>query len=276
MSVEKIFFQSSLPRSGSTLLQNVLGQNPDFYVTPTSGLLELWYGARANYTNSPEFKAQDKTLMKKAFLAFCRDGMFAYFNAITDKKYVVDKSRGHGIHYDFINMFYPQPKIICMVRDLRDVYASMEKNFRANPDLANPILDYQKMQGTTTAKRIDIWAQGVPVGIAIERLSEIFRKGINRNMLFIRFEDFCTNPESEMIRIYEYLELPYYKHDFDNVEQITKEDDDIYGISGLHTIKKKITLPRSEAKQILGTDICNWIYNNPSYQWFFETFNYRK
>lgn len=92
--MEKIFFQSSLPRSGSTLLQNLIGQNPDFYVTPTSGLLELIYAARANYTNSPEFKAQDADLMKKAFLGFCKSGMEGYFNSITDKKYVMDKSRG--------------------------------------------------------------------------------------------------------------------------------------------------------------------------------------
>ena len=42
---KKIFFQSSLPRAGSTLLQNVMGQNPDFYVTPTSGVLELLYAS---------------------------------------------------------------------------------------------------------------------------------------------------------------------------------------------------------------------------------------
>ena len=40
--MEQIFFQSSLPRAGSTLLQNILGQNPEFYVTPTSGVLELF------------------------------------------------------------------------------------------------------------------------------------------------------------------------------------------------------------------------------------------
>ena len=73
--VEKIFFNSSLPRSGSTLLQNIMGQNPKFYATPTSGVLELVFGARANYTNSPEFKAQDAEDMKMAFRAFCRDGV---------------------------------------------------------------------------------------------------------------------------------------------------------------------------------------------------------
>lgn len=63
--MEKIFFQSSLPRSGSTLLQNILGQNPDFYTTPTSGLVELLYRSRNGYSDSSEFKAQDEETMKK-------------------------------------------------------------------------------------------------------------------------------------------------------------------------------------------------------------------
>ena len=53
-----------MPRSGSTIFSNIIGSNPDFYVTPTSGVLELVFGARANYTNSLEFKAQDSELMK--------------------------------------------------------------------------------------------------------------------------------------------------------------------------------------------------------------------
>jgi len=81
--VPKIYFQSSLPRAGSTLLQNVIGQNPDFYVTPTSGVLELVYAARANYSSSPEFKAQDQGLMKEGFLSFCKGGVEGFFGAIT-------------------------------------------------------------------------------------------------------------------------------------------------------------------------------------------------
>jgi sulfotransferase len=94
----QIFFQSSLPRAGSTLSQNIMGQNPEFYVTPTSGVLELVYAARNNYTNSPEFKAQDQDLMKKGFLSFCRNGVEGFFHAITDKPYILDKSRGWGVH----------------------------------------------------------------------------------------------------------------------------------------------------------------------------------
>jgi len=274
MSVEKLFFQSSLPRSGSTILQCIMGQNPDFYVTPTSGLLELVFAARGNYTDSPEFKAQDSELMKKGFIGFCQKGMNGYFNAITDKKYVMDKSRGWGIHYDFLNEIYPNPKIVVMVRDLRDIFCSMEKNFRKSSLQANPILSHAEMRGTTTPKRIDIWAQSQPVGLAIERLQEVLRQGLDKNMLFVRFEDLCLYPETELNRIYQFLEVPYYSHDFDNIEQITVEDDEVYGVYGDHKIKQKLDLPHSQAKKVLGADVTNWIWDN--YQWFFNRFNYKK
>jgi sulfotransferase len=273
--MDKIFYQSSLPRAGSTLLQNILAQNPDIYATPTSGVLELIFAARGNYTDSPEFQAQDAELMKKAWQAFAKSGMDAFYNAITDKKYVVDKSRGWGIHYDFLNFVRgEEPKIICMVRDLRDIFASMENNFRKHPDKANPILNWAQMQGTTVPKRVDIWAQSQPVGLAIERLSEIFRTGIDSKMLFVKFEDLCLYPDTEMIRIYEYLGIPHYKHDFDNIQQVTKEDDEVYGTFGDHTIRTKLEPVPSKAKQLLGKDVTDWIYTN--YEWFYKTFRYSK
>jgi len=274
--MEKIFYQSSLPRSGSTLLQNILAQNQDIYATPTSGVLELIFAARGNYTNSLEFKAQDSELMKKGYHAFCKEGMNAFYNAITDKKYVVDKSRGWGIHYDFLNMLHPQPKIICMVRDLRDIFASMENNFRKNPDKQSEFLDWSKGQGTSVPKRVDLWVQNPPVGLAIERLSEIFRMGIDSKMLFIKFEDLCLYPESTMIKIYEYLEIPHFNHDFDNIEQVTKEDDEVYGAFGDHAIRNKLAPVPSRAKQLLGKDVTDWIWNYEPYRWFFDRFRYSK
>ena len=159
---EKIFFQSSLPRSGSTVFQNILNQDPRFYASSTSGMFELIFAARANYTDGPEFKAQDACTMKKAFCGFCRDGIFGYYNAITDKQYVIDKSRGYVAHYGFIDSFYPKPKIICLVRALPDILASMEKMYRGNPLKASPIVNHANMQGTTTPKRVHIWFSNPP------------------------------------------------------------------------------------------------------------------
>lgn len=275
----EIFFNSSLPRSLSTLLQNVIGQNPDFYVTPTDGVLELLYSARQNYANSLEFKAQDSELMKKGWLGFCKSGLYGFYNSITDKPYVVSKSRGWGLHYNFLqNVLGKPPKIICMVRDLKNIVSSLEKIHRQKESYSTDMLiDHSKMQNTSTPKRVDYFLSSPPLGLALERLSEIIRLGISQNFLFIRAEDFSQNPKKEMNRVYEYLELPKFEHDFSNVEQITQEDDEIYGLTNnLHQIKKSITPLVDDSTQILGSDISKWIDETPQFDWYRKAFGYGK
>ena len=271
---EKIFYQSSLPRSGSTLIQNLLSQNPDIYATPTSGMMELMYGARANYTESPEFKAQDKDLMRKGFLAFCKSGIEAYCGAITDKKYFIDKSRSWGVHYDLLHtVFAERPKIICVVRDLRDVFCSMEKIFRKNPDKSKSIVNWGELRGTTVAKRMDIWANTAPIGLAIERLQDIIMVKNDAYIHFVRYEDLCLRPEVEMNKIYNYLGIPFYNHNFDFISQITKEDDNEYGEYGDHIIRSSLSLTPSTANEVLSPEVCNWIVNK--YRWFYNYFGYQ-
>lgn len=270
--MNKIFFQSSLPRSGSTLLQNIMGQNPKFYVTPTSGVLELVFAARKNYTDSLEFKAQDSDTMRTAFLGFCRNGIEGYYNSITDKEYILDKSRGWGIHYNFLNSFYPDPKILVMIRDPRDILASMEKKFRENQDKDSGLVNHAEMQGTTTEKRIDLWVGSQPFGLAMERLYQMIREGIDQKVHFIKYENLTIRPEKELRKIYDYLGLEYFDHNFDNVEQVTEEDDSIYGIYGDHKIQNKVIFKPSKADEILGSNASEWVRNH--FAWFYEKFMY--
>ena len=271
----RIFFQCSLPRSGSTLLQNIMGQNPDVYVTPTSGLMELLYGARRNYNEANEFKAElDKESSKRAFLEFCKAGMHAYARSKTDKKYFLDKGRAWAYFMDWLEMIVPyQPKIICMVRDLRDVFCSLEKLFRKNPEQDYGFVSWHDLKNVTLSKRIDSYSTGMPLGIAIERLQSVFEVGNAHKMLFIKYEDFCLRPEVEMSRIYNYLEIPHFQHDFDSIPQITMEDDNIYYMTD-HKIRNRLDMRLSDSKDILGDAICDWIYQR--YFWFFQEFKYNK
>ena len=272
--VPKIFYQSSMPRAGSTLLQNILAQNPDFYVTPTSGLLELVFGARLNYTNGAEFRAQDAAQMKKAFLAFSRAGMEAYFQALTDKPYVMDKSRGWGVHFDLLSLiFNEEPKIICMVRDLRQILASMEKKFRQAPDKNRPIENHNNLSGTTTFKRMLIHLQSPPVGLALDRLIEIHQRGWNKKILFLRFEDLTTQPAKILQKVYQYLGVPEFKHNFGSVAQVTQEDDQVFGIAGLHEIRPKVEPLRDDHLEVLGIDGVRFVQSN--FAWYFTLFGYQ-
>jgi sulfotransferase len=270
--VKKVFFNPSLPRSGSTLLQNVLIQNPEIYSTPTSGVIEFLLQSRTIYTSGDSFKAQDPEVMKEGFRSFCKSGLYGFFNGITDRPYVMEKSRGWLGSYNFIEFFDPGVKMICMVRDLRSIFSSMEKNYRKNPHKDPMMVDAVNLKNMTTPSRVDHFSVSPPIGPSLEWLNESFNQGFSDKILFIRFEDFTRDPESQMVRIYDYLEIPYYKHDFNNVEQLTHENDVIHGIFGDHKIKKQITPIEPDYYEILGGKECDRIKNH--YSWYFEAFNY--
>jgi len=273
---EKIFFQSSMPRSGSTTLQNLISQNPDFYANSTSGLLELLFGARANFSTSLEFKAQDQELMNKAFKGFCLGAIEGYANGLTNKKYLLDKSRGWGVYRGFLESFYPNPKIICLVRNLKDVVCSYEKIYRSNQLQHDAIRNDADARGTTVHKRVDEWVHPTnTIGRAVERIFEMKRLGYDDKILFVKYEDLCLYPDTVMAKVYEYLEIPYFQHNFDNIEQVTKEDDNVYGLgNGLHTIRPKLEMKPSDADKVLGKDITKWLYE--TYNWYYDKFKYEK
>jgi len=270
--VKKVFFNASLPRAGSTLLQNVLMQNPEIYSTPTSGVVEFLLTARSIYSTGDAFKAQDPKEMEKAFHGFCRAGLYGYFDALTDRPYVIDKSRAWTGNFRFANFIEPGAKAIVMVRDLRGIFASMEKNYRKNPHKDPQIVNGAQLQNMTTDTRMQHFSVAPPIGPALEWLKDSIQQGYDSHFLFIRFEDFTTNPEAEMQRIYNYLEIPYFKHDFENVEQLTHENDVIHGIFGDHEIHPTIRPVAQDYTSILGFQNCDNI--KQSYKWFFDKFNY--
>ena len=273
MPVKKIFYNSSLPRAGSTLIQNILGQNPDIHTTPTSGVYEMLAACRTIYTDGLEFKAQDSATMETGFKSFLKNGLYGFYEPLTEKPYVIDKCRGWSSEWDFINAFDPNPKMICMVRDIRSIYSSLEKKYRQNPLVEHHIANWGNLTGTTTDKRMSVWSNNPPIGPAMDRLYQVLVQGLHTNILFIKFEELCLDPNTQMKRVYEYLEIPFYQHDFDNIEQITLEDDKWYGIFGDHVIRGKLKPVKNDFLEVLGPNACKIIED--SYRWFFNDFGYQ-
>jgi sulfotransferase len=270
--VQKVFFNSSLPRAGSTLLQNVLMQNPEIYATPTSGVVELLLAARSIYTTGDAFKAQDPKQMETAMQGYLKGGLYGFYDNITDRPYVVDKSRAWVGNYRFANFIEEQPKVVMMVRDLRAIFASMEKNFRKNPHKDPQLVNAAELKNMTTDARMMHFSVAPPIGPVLEWLYDAQLQGYDKNILFIRYEDFTKNPDNELRRVYKYLDLPYYQHDFDNVEQLTQENDVIHGIFGDHQIKNKIEPVVDDYVDVLGFHNCDKLKQH--YQWYFNKFGY--
>lgn len=203
---------------------------------------------------------------------YCRYGIEGYFNGLTDRKYAIDKSRGWAISYSFLKAFYPNPKIVCMVRDLREIVASMEKNYLKYPERTEFQLE-ENIKAVNIGERITFWMKTLPLN-TLFKLQEVIRMGWGEHMLFIRFEDLVENPDEELRKVYKYLEIPYYKHDFNNIQQVTFEDDKFHGRYGDHKIQSKVGPVPRKANQYLGEFICNQIYEKN--KWYFDYFNYKK
>ena len=262
MSRQRIIFNSSFPRSGSTLLQNILAQNPRFYPTPTSGVFELLLAARAQVSEGAAFKGLDQDKVRVAFLEFCAGGLAGFYENTTDKPIVVDKSRAWFHYYDWVKTFHPDPKFLVCIRDLRGVVISMEKLFRKNRDRQDPADISATVNMVTINNRIRHWLNNVPVGLAASRLLESLQTGTCKNFHIIRFEDLTSNPAVTMRKIYAYLGEPEFEHDFQNVRQATIEDDSQFLIYGDHQIRPKVEPLRPDWNEVLGKDLSEAIRSN--------------
>lgn len=273
--MKKTIFLTGMPRAMTTLGVNILAQNPRIGGGETSGLLELLYGGRSNYSTSPEFKAAlTEDVIHKAFLNYCRHGLNGYASAVTPCEIYVDKSRG-WLHYsEFLKEFYPEAKIIVMVRDIRACLSSMEKKWRENPSIADN-RDNQAMQNFITVdQRCNQWLDQPPLGLSLKRLYNAIQTKTIENMLVVRAEDLTKNPADTMKKVYDYIEEPYFEVDYTNIKQMTVENDRVqdYGIYGEHDIKPNVQPLKNDYNEVLGNALCANIKSQ--YNWFFTEFNY--
>lgn len=249
------YFISGLPRSGSTLLCNILAQNPKFFVSPaTSGCHDVLFGIRNQWDRLIEHKAEGvnyeqlKNVLKSVLNSY----------HFTNKEIIFDKGRGWLSLIEMLE-FMDQPiKIISPVRNIAEILASFEmlwRNSTAKTQWAFESENYFKSQ--TVEGRCDIWAESSqPVGIAYNRLKDVIARNKGSNLLIVEMDDLTTMPLETMKRIYHFIEQDYYEHNFNHVEQVTKEDDvNVHRIPGLHTIRSKVEPVPHKAVQILGKSL---------------------
>jgi sulfotransferase len=271
--IKDVFYNASFPRSGSTLLQNILAQNPDIYSSPTSGLFNLMTSTKTMYTDTVEFQAQDQKETIKGYQGFLKAGIEGYYSKITDRLYAIDKYKGWLGEYNFIKAYNPNAKVICMVRDLRSIFSSLEKKVRKNPLIDHQVTNWKELAGITTYKRVSVLSNSIVISLSTESMYQAILEGYDKHILFIKYEDFCVNPDVEIKKIYSYLDIPYFTHQYTELKQITQENDQLYGAFGDHVIKKTLTSIPEDFYEVLGYDACDLIIQ--TYPWFYNYFDYK-
>jgi len=280
MSMNKFVMSAGLPRSGSTLMMNILAQNPNIAVTPTSGLIDLVAHVRDVSEQNPVIKALPEEVRQLKRYNMVKGLVEGYFTDYADGKnkprrkgskataaqVYVDKNRGWPRFpmYEFMNGMHKElcggeVKVLVCVRDVREVLASWERMSRRTAEKKKPPLPAGKpLLAASILGRVQfLMSPSSAVGYSINMISEMVDRGLGDNMLFIDYNHLTSDPEAVFKSIYEHIEEPNYKHNFNKVNQVTVENDEVHGFIDLHDIKSKVapkkdTWPTVFSKEIRG------------------------
>lgn len=210
-----------LPRAGSTLLCNILAQNPAFdvlHTSPLPGLLDFY---AQGVTDSNEIKgmfASDPDGTDERTLEAAR-AMVRGFSS--HKKIAFDKNRLWNVHQFALEILFPGAKIIACVRDLRAIFGSVEKRWRRNPLMQIP-------PGRTIRARMN--NQFDPAGVIGASLHGIEDLILAENPMvcWVWCHELVSQPRVQMQRIYAHLGEPEFEHQFENVVSTAVDLDALY------------------------------------------------
>lgn len=243
-----------LPRSGSTLLANVLRQNPEIKGGQTSGLIDLVLAVRQQWDHLVDFKASPDDQKKHAAIKGLIDGYCG-------KGLAIDKSRAWPHYIELLRAIYPDIKLIATVRDIREILASFERLWRKNYIRHDDMTDDDRMKCATLNGRLNYWLRyDKPTGLAISWLSDAIDRGHRDIIHIVHYDDLIDRPKETIDGIYDFLGIERFPHHFEKIEQVIKENDFMHNSPGLHDIKPVLKRPESY-KETIGdlADNVAWI-----------------
>jgi sulfotransferase len=247
-----LHFVSGLPRSGSTLITNILKQNPDIHGESVSSLSSIFASVNASWSNFETNQEYDNLESKQGVLRSILQGYYSHIN----KSIIIDKDRGWIPLIDQLETILGHKvKIIVCVRNPAEILTSFERLRRSNP-LYFTRVDAVLKEGSNIASRAFYYAEpNGTLGIAHRNLKDAVTIGYLDRLLFVDYNRYCNSPNSQTKRIYEFLELPFFNHDFENISQTEEYNDRAVGLPNLHKIKSSIDRTTVNCVAYLGLDL---------------------
>lgn len=249
--MKKFYFVAGLPRSGSTMIQYILRQNPQIHTEPVSSLCTCLCNIYGNWDNIEANKEYSNENAKKNVLK----GMIQNYYESVDKPIIFDKDRTWISRINLLETILNEKvKILCPVRNPAEILCSFEKIRKNNPLKVLPA--EMGPDGATIAGRCLHYSGPTGVlGIAHAMIKDAITMGYLDRLLFIEYNRFCSSPKSQTKRIYEFFELPEFEHDFNHIEQKETFNDLSHHIPGLHKIKPKLDKTTVNCVEYLGLNL---------------------
>lgn len=238
--MKNIYFLSGLPRSGSTVLAAILSQNPSIHATSTSNLLDTLVGTLRAWADSLTTRAQTDQKKEEEKIQHVLNNICKTQYHDIDKPIILDKARGWADDTNMRTMskvLGHKPKIIATVRNVEDCAASFVR-------VAKP-------------KDLDHFLLKDDLIKHLKESYQTFEKGYSfapECFLIIDYDDLMNDPQKELKRIHEFLELPDFEYDLNAIDgtNLQEKDEEIWEVKGLHDVKPKLGYQHKEdSKDVL-------------------------
>jgi len=270
MKNKEYLFLSGMHRSGNTLLSAILNQNPDIYSSPLSPLCQhVWNAYNTFLNNENDIRIENKDYETRII-----KGLFENFYQNIEKPFIFDRDKNWAMpaNLDILKKYItPTPKIIFTVRPLLECVVSY---INILGDAIKPLMIREGWFVDPSELNNDIKCEFIlrPNGPTIKNLQSfysIYKEENNKIIHLVEYNSIIKDPKETMDSIYNFLELPTFEHDFDNIKKIEKETDElvfknIYNIDGVgdfHKIKPKIQKSSTSVKDFFSSD-CIKKYEN--------------
>jgi sulfotransferase len=243
------FFMAGLPRSGSTLLSAILNQNPDIYVTPSA---DISFSILSIYETSKSSESHNAGFTPESYKEIIKSIPDMFYQHI-DKPYIIDKNRSWGTPetFEVAELFTGKVKIICPVRPILEILASFVSLADKNPDnfidkLATeyPVSQFRPIND---ARCDALMAANHQIEKQILSLASSLKPEHQDKFHFVAYADLVSKPERVIEAIYDFLEIPKFQHQFDDIEQPLVSNEAIQnGMPDMHTIRPKMDKSKTE------------------------------
>ena len=266
---KRIIYVTGLPRSGSTLLCQLLGHHEEIYSCGHSSLLcQTLNSLRYNLSDNQFLLSQldvnfDLTYERlvSAFRGFI-NGWFAE----TEKTWVVDKNRGWLHHLETVNLLDPNFQMLVCVRELGQIYGSIESQHQKTLllDFPDHLASFSRWERAD--KLFDkTGVIGSPLN-SMEALQDIDTR-LQEHLYYVVFEHLIGEPVTVMQDIYQWLGLSSSDFDPQNLRTKPHESDSHYRFKYRHKTYEKILPPTNHL-------IPSRIQANlrQKFTWFYNTF----
>lgn len=270
MKIEKsIVYVAGLPRSGSTLMCQLLAEHPDIYSTGhSSPLANTIKSLRARLSDDPFLLSQldvDFDLVYQRLTNSFRGFINGWF-AETEKKIVIDKNRGWLNGLETLSHLDPDFKMIVCIRDLNQIFASIENRHQQTSliDFADDMADltaYERAERLFSAQGV----VGRPLRL-IGQLQDIPEK-LQHNLYYVIFEDLMHEPTRVMNDVYKWIRADNFTIDPNDLSVTPHESDSYYRFKYRHNTHKAIQPPKVHTvPKRIETDIFK------EFEWYFRLF----